>query len=52
MVGGAVFSGAGSKGTRWVRRSFGHRWFVSTRKEQLSGAEIKQRYDEMLKKDK
>lgn len=31
---------------------FGHRWFVSTRKEQLSGAEIKQRYDEMLKKDK
>ena len=29
---------------------FGHRWFVSTRKEVLSGAEVKRRYDEMISK--
>ena len=27
---------------------FGHIWYISTRKEELSAAEVKQRYDDLM----
>jgi PhnB protein len=33
-----------------IQDPFGHRWFVSTKKETLDGDEIKRRYDELLRK--